>query len=140
MSNIGEKHDPEVRAEGRREEQRDQGLSTARLAGGGEGRASAAEAAPAGEEQQAPLFSPNQTTELRSAWDSVQASFVDEPRQAVEKADKLVAAAMKQMAEMFASERGKLEGQWDRGDSVSTEDLRLALRRYRSFFNRLLNF
>jgi hypothetical protein len=52
----------------------------------------------------------------------------------VEQADSLVAGAMKRLAEMFADERAKLEGQWDRGDSVSTEDLRLALRRYRSFF------
>jgi hypothetical protein len=68
----------------------------------------------------------------------VLASFVDEPRKAVEDADGLVAAAMKRLAEMFAEERARLEGQWDRGDNVSTEDLRLALRRYRSFFGRLL--
>ena len=65
--------------------------------------------------------------------------FVDEPRQAVQQADSLVAGAMKRLAEMFAAERAKLEGQWDRGDDVSTEDLRLALRRYRSFFGRLLS-
>ena len=64
---------------------------------------------------------------------------MDEPWQAVERADHLVAEAMKRLAEMFAEERAKLEGQWDRGDNVSTEDLRLALRRYRSFFNRLLS-
>lgn len=116
-----------------------EGLSTAALAGVGEGAASAPVAAAAGEEQPAPLFSPNDTTELRGQWDSIQAGFVDEPRKAVEQADKLVAAAMKRMAETFATERAKLEGQWDRGDDVSTEDLRLALRRYRSFFNRLLS-
>jgi len=63
---------------------------------------------------------------------------VDEPCRAVEHADSLVAGAMKRLAE-FADQRAKLEGQWDRGDSVSTEDLRLALRRYRSFFGRLLS-
>ena len=57
----------------------------------------------------------------------------------VEQADSLVAGAMKRLAEIFADERGKLEGQWDRKESVSTEDLRLALRRYRSFFARLLS-
>ena len=57
----------------------------------------------------------------------------------MEQADRLVAEAMKRLAEMFANERAKLDGQWDRGDSVSTEDLRLALRRYRSFFGRLLS-
>ena len=65
--------------------------------------------------------------------------FVDEPRRAVERADTLVAVAMKRLAEMFAVERAKLEGQWDRGDNVSTEDLRLALRRHRSFFGRILS-
>jgi hypothetical protein len=119
---------------------RNEGVSTAALAGVGEGAASANVAAPAaGEEQPAPLFSPNDSTELRGQWDAIQAGFVDEPRKAVEQADKLVAAAMKRMAETFATERAKLEGQWDRGDDVSTEDLRLALRRYRSFFNRLLS-
>jgi hypothetical protein len=86
----------------------------------------------------AALFSAGETTELRGRWDTIQASFVDEPRKAVEDADGLVAAAMKRLAEMFAEERARLEGQWDRGDNVSTEDLRLALRRYRSFFGRLL--
>jgi hypothetical protein len=119
---------------------RNEGVSTAALAGVGEGAASANVAATAtGEEQPAPLFSPNDSTELRGQWDAIQAGFVDEPRKAVEQADKLVAAAMKRMAETFATERAKLEGQWDRGDDVSTEDLRLALRRYRSFFNRLLS-
>jgi hypothetical protein len=64
---------------------------------------------------------------------------VDEPRKAVEEADKLVASVMKRLAEGFANERSKLEKQWDRGDNVSTEDLRVALQRYRSFFDRLLS-
>jgi hypothetical protein len=63
---------------------------------------------------------------------------VDEPRQAVEGADKLVAAVMQRLAEGFANERSGLEKRWDSGDSVSTEDLRVALQRYRSFFDRLL--
>lgn len=75
---------------------------------------------------------------MRGEWDSVQAGFVDEPRQAVERADNLVATTMKQLAETFAAERSRLESAWDRGGEVSTEDLRLALQRYRSFFNRLL--
>ena len=69
---------------------------------------------------------------------SIQAAFVDEPRRAVEQADSLVASAMKRLAEVFAEERSKLEHQWDRGDNVWTEDLRIALQRYRSFFHRLL--
>jgi hypothetical protein len=85
------------------------------------------------------LFSPEEANSLRGKWDSVQVGFVDEPRQAVERADELVAGAMKRLAEMFAAERSRLEGQWDRGDSVSTEELRLALRRYRAFFGRLLS-
>ena len=85
------------------------------------------------------LFSQDETKNLRSQWDAIQVGFVDEPRQAVERADALVAGAMKRLAEMFAAERERLEKQWDRGDSVSTEELRVALRRYRSFFGRLLS-
>lgn len=95
--------------------------------------------APAMEEQALPLFSPEEAKDFRARWDAIQVGFVDEPRRVVEQADTLVAAATKRLAEMFAAERAKLEGQWDRGDDVSTEDLRLALRRYRSFFGRLLS-
>jgi hypothetical protein len=76
---------------------------------------------------------------FRNRWTEVQTGFVDEPRKAVEQADGLVASAMKRLAEVFAEERSNLEKQWDRGDSVSTEDLRVALQRYRSFFHRLLS-
>jgi hypothetical protein len=87
----------------------------------------------------APLFPANELGELRNRWSGVQTAFVDEPRRAVEQADGLVASAMKRLAEVFAEERSKLEQQWDRGDNVSTEDLRIALQRYRSFFHRLLS-
>jgi hypothetical protein len=86
-----------------------------------------------------PLFPNNELEELRNRWSGIQTAFVDEPRQAVEQADSLVASAMKRLAEVFAEERAKLEKQWDRGDNVSTEDLRIALQRYRSFFQRLLS-
>lgn len=138
-----------------KEEETDAGLTTATLAGVGArpevravaassigvGGASSAGAAtaPAIDEQAAPLFSPEEAKDFRARWDAIQVSFVDEPRRVVEQADSLVAVAMKRLAEMFAAERAKLEGQWDRGDNVSTEDLRLALRRYRSFFGRLLS-
>ena len=86
----------------------------------------------------APLFPPEEADQLRGRWQEVQASFVDEPRQAVQQADELVANAIKRLAQTFADERSQLEGQWDRGESVSTEDLRLALQKYRTFFGRLL--
>jgi hypothetical protein len=76
--------------------------------------------------------------DFRSRWDEVQIHFVDDPRKAVEKADNLVAETMKRLAEIFSEERKNMETQWSRGENVSTEDLRLALQRYRSFFNRLL--
>ena len=85
------------------------------------------------------LFSESDQRELRGRWSTVQTGFVDEPRKAVEDADNLVASVMKRLAEGFANERSNLEKQWDRGDNVSTEDLRVALQRYRSFFDRLLN-
>jgi len=107
----------------------------------GVGGASSAGAAtvPAMDEQAAPLFSPEEAKDFRARWDAIQVSFVDDPRRVVEQADSLVAVTMQRLVEMFAAERAKLEGQWDRGDNVSTEDLRLALRRYRSFFGRLLS-
>jgi hypothetical protein len=100
---------------------------------------------PANESQQAidsrhvPLLSRDVTDTLQADWQSVQASFVDEPRQAVQRADELVAFAIKQIAETFARERSTLEAQWDRDGDVSTEDLRVALTKYRSFFHRLLS-
>jgi|SRR5271166_1107011 len=85
-----------------------------------------------------PLFSELEMGDFRSQWSKVQTGFVDEPRRTVEDADKLVASVMQRLAEGFANERSGLEKQWDRGDNVSTEDLRVALQRYRSFFDRLL--
>ena len=72
-------------------------------------------------------------------WQELQTGFVDEPRRTVEQADELVAQVMQRLAESFASERERLEGQWGRGEDVSTEDLRVALQRYRAFFRRLLS-
>lgn len=86
-----------------------------------------------------PLFPSEELQGLRTRWKEIQTAFVDAPRKAVEQADGLVASAMKRLAEVFAEERSGLEKQWDRGESVSTEDLRVALQRYRSFFDRLLS-
>src|SRR5208282_1126502 len=95
------------------------------------------DSAPTGSESM-PLFSESEMGDFRSQWSKVQTGFVDEPRRTVEEADKLVAAVMQRLAEGFANERSGLEKQWGRGDNVSTEDLRVALQRYRSFFDRLL--
>ena len=76
---------------------------------------------------------------LRSRWEAIQAGFVDEPRRAVEQADALVREVIDQLSRSFSSERQGLEEQWSRGADASTEDLRVALRRYRSFFDRLLS-
>jgi hypothetical protein len=90
------------------------------------------------EERSMPLLPSDDTDNFQSRWDAIQAEFVDDPSNAVEAADTLVAQVMKRMAEMFTEERGRLEAQWRRGEEVSTEDLRVALQRYRSFFHRLL--
>ena len=76
---------------------------------------------------------------FQSRWEDIQVRFVDEPRRAVEDADALVATVMQRLAEGFAQERERLEAQWGRGEDISTEDLRVALQRYRSFFRRLLS-
>ncbi len=85
------------------------------------------------------LFPERDAQDFRTRWTEIQTGFVDEPRRAVEQADGLVAEVIKRLAQSFADERAKLEGQWGRGDNVGTEDLRQALQRYRSFFDRLLN-
>jgi hypothetical protein len=138
-----------------REEDTDVGLTTATIAGArvrqqvrpvaapslraGSDSSAGAVTAAALDKQVVPLFSAGEAKDFRGQWDAIQVNFVDEPRQVVEQADSLVAVAMKRLAEMFAAERARLEGQWDRGDNVSTEDLRLALQRYRSFFGRILS-
>ena len=91
------------------------------------------------DKQLAPLFLPGVAKEFHTRWNAVQISFVDDPRQAVRQADELVAQVMKSLAETFSKERARLEGQLDQTDKASTETLRVALRRYRSFFERLLS-
>ena len=91
------------------------------------------------DDQLAPLFSADVASDFRSRWDAVQIGFVDDPRQAVRKADELVAQVMKNLEETFSSERAKFEDRADTADSASTENLRVALRHYRSFFQRLLS-
>ena len=85
------------------------------------------------------LFPEKEAADFHKRWTDIQTGFVDEPRRSVEQADGLVAEVIKRLANSFADERAKLEGQWGRGDNVSTEDLRISLRRYRAFFDRLLN-
>jgi len=91
------------------------------------------------EEQPSQLLAQDFVNDLHGRWDRVQTGFVDEPRAAVKEADELVAQAMKRLAEVFSEERARLEQQWDRGDNVNTEDLRIALKKYRTFFERLLS-
>ena len=129
--------DPSLPAEPERPQ-----MSTADFARAGAAPPAAEETrsfAQAGEDVVQPLLPVEAATQLRSRWDGIQAGFVDEPRRSVEQADGLVAEAMKRLAETFADERSRLEQQWGRGDDVSTEDLRIALQRYRSFFSRLLS-
>jgi hypothetical protein len=86
-----------------------------------------------------PLFSEDSDREFRNRWRDIQTGFVDEPRVAVEQADELVAQLMQRLAQSFSEQRTSLEHQWDASDKVSTEELRVALKRYRSFFERLLS-
>ena len=95
--------------------------------------------AAANQEAPGPLLPQDFVQDLRGHWDRVQTTFVDEPRNAVKEADQLVAQAIKRLADTFADERSRLEQQWDREGEVNTEDLRQALRKYRSFFQRLLS-
>jgi len=91
------------------------------------------------DEEAVALFAPDEAQTLRSRWEKIQIAFVDEPRDSVQHADELVATLIQKLAQIFADERGRLEEGWGKGENVSTEDLRMALRRYRSLFDRLLS-
>ena len=90
-------------------------------------------------EQPVSLFADADVTDYRTRWGNIQTAIVDEPRKAVEDADSLVKSVLNKLSKSFTQERETLANQWERGDNVSTEDLRITLRRYRSFFDRLLN-
>jgi hypothetical protein len=85
------------------------------------------------------LFADADLPRLRSRWDDVQAAFVDDPKKCVQQADALVAEVVEQLTTGFSAARSRLEAQWARGEEASTEDLRLSLKRYREFFQRLLS-
>jgi hypothetical protein len=94
---------------------------------------------PAQGEPNTPLFHDDEGHGFRTRWEAIQTGFVDEPRSAVEQADTLVSEMIKRLSDVFAHERAALEKHWVRGENASTEDLRVALKRYRSFFERLLH-
>ena len=122
-----------------RRELRDPNFATE---GDGRGDVPEVRSAPAREREEeriVPLFSNDESQRLRSRWESLQVGFVDEPKKSVEQADRLVTEAINNLSEGFSTQRHNLEQQWHREGDVSTEDLRLALRRYRSFFERLLS-
>lgn len=129
------------------EPMRDEGASERSNGDSGQSDASAEAAAvqdgndmPAGQdEEQAPLLAGKDAEDFRHRWEHLQAGFVDRPREVVEQADELVGELMQQLSAGFGERRSALEAQWEKGEDVSTEDLRVALTRYRSFFNRLLS-
>jgi len=121
----------------------DQNLSTADLASASAGpdtAGSAADTGPAqsgGDVETPPLIDEDKVTGFRDRWQNVQTGFVDDPKQAVQQADELVAAVISALATTFAEHKSELEAQWQQGEPA-TEELRIALRRYRSFFDQLL--
>jgi hypothetical protein len=84
------------------------------------------------------LFSDERRSSYRARWDEVQSRFVDDPRSAVKEADELVATVVGDLEDSFREHRETLEAGWQRGEETSTEDLRMTLQGYRSFFGRLL--
>jgi hypothetical protein len=89
-------------------------------------------------EQLEPLFEDDAARKFRSRWMAIQSKFVDDPRDSVKQADDLVADIIKSVTMNFADRRLSLEKHWNSGENISTEDMRQALKRYRSFFERLL--
>jgi hypothetical protein len=90
-------------------------------------------------ETAAPLLPAEASTQLQTRWREIQTQFVDDPREAVSAADGLVAELMQTLASGFAERRHALESQWQRGEDVGTEELRVVLQQYRAFFDRLLS-
>lgn len=84
------------------------------------------------------LLEPDAATRYRERWNEVQLRFLDTPRESVQDADQLVGELLEDLTGRFAAQRSALEERWSGGDEVTTEDLRVALRRYRDFFSRLL--
>ncbi|MGW7333976.1 hypothetical protein ACWGIU_36330 [Streptomyces sp. NPDC054840] len=119
------------------------GEATAETRGGDVGDTQEEEATGHGGEQPSaadePLLGGEEAEGYRRTWREIQSRFVDDPQEAVKSADALVAEVMQTLARTFSSRKQGLEGQWDQGEQVATEDLRLALQQYRSFFDRLLN-
>jgi hypothetical protein len=85
-----------------------------------------------------PLFEDSEAKSFRTQWLNIQSKFVDNPRDSVKQADELVSSVLKSVTMGFSDRRVSLEKQWNSGENISTEDLRVALKRYRSFFDRLL--
>jgi hypothetical protein len=92
----------------------------------------------AGQEESSGLMQDRRWEEFRTRWDSIQAGFVDDPRRTVEQADRLVAEVIDHLSKIFTQERAKLEAQWSKSGEADTEDLRVAMRRYREFFTTLV--
>jgi hypothetical protein len=101
-------------------------------------RTTAAGGADVASEGREALLDRDRAEGFRRRWEDVQTGFVDRPRDSVEQADRLVLEVMQQVQASFTLARERLESRWSKNDEASTEDLRQALRRYRSFFDRLL--
>ncbi|WP_246042593.1 hypothetical protein [Streptomyces globosus] len=125
-------------AEGKSEDQAEGQSEDAGTAAGTGARADTADTADADRGGGQRLMPESEAAEFRERWSRIQSDFVDDPRESVRAADELVAAVMQHLAGTFASHKEELEKQWGSGEEVATEDLRLAFRRYRSFFDRLL--
>lgn len=87
----------------------------------------------------AALFQGQHAEEFRRRWDAIQIGFVDDPRAAVRNADELVAHVLRTLAESFSEQRSQIEAGLGQGEQANTEAMRVALQRYRSFFQRLLS-
>jgi hypothetical protein len=136
----GDEARPEAEAGGGEARPEAESQSEVAAEGGEVAEVSEAEVPPSGDEVGAAALLADEDAEgFRSRWNEIQVRFVDEPRGSVQKADGLVAEMMGRLTQMFSDERTRLESQWESGDDVSTEELRIALQRYRSFFERLLS-
>ncbi|MEU5724306.1 hypothetical protein [Micromonospora sp. NPDC047738] len=85
----------------------------------------------------ATLFAPDIAQGFRDRWRDVQLRFVDDPQAAVGAAQSLVEEAIEALSAALRDQKARLGG-WQASGSTDTEQLRVAVRDYRDFLDRVL--
>lgn len=84
------------------------------------------------------VLAPETSRRLRERWRAVQAEFVDDPRRAVEDADRLLSEAAGAFASGLEERRRALTSGWEQDGHGETEQLRLTMHHYRALVDAVL--